>query len=395
MRILSIETSCDDTAAAIIEWTDSKATVLANTVSTQTVHEKWGGVVPNLASREHMKNIVPVIEETLTRSGTKPDTIDFIAVTQGPGLMPALLVGVSAAKTLALIWKKPLIGINHLEGHIYANFIGNNQSPITKNQKDIFPLIALIVSGGHTELVLMRGHFQYEVLGETQDDAAGEAFDKVAKLLGLTYPGGPIVAKRADDFRQRHSEHSEESRNTQVVDTKNEIPRQVRDDTKFTFPRPMLNSDDFNFSFSGLKTAVLYFLKKHTAGMRNEKFIDQVCCEFQEAVVDVLVTKTKKAIELYSPQTLVIAGGVSANVRLREQLQKIIDSLNLEAELPNQDKITFLTPEFAYSLDNAAMIGIAAAFRYEHMSVQQRKELMDTPLTLDPDANLPLQNLKS
>lgn len=374
MRVLSIETSCDDTATAIVEWIDSRATVLASTVSTQTIHAKWGGVVPQLASREHTKNIVPIIEETLRHAKCSPGDIDLIAVTQGPGLMPALIVGVSAAKTLALAWNKPLIGIQHLEGHIYANLLTNNQQRTTDNKSLGFPLLALIVSGGHTELVLMQKHFDYTILGETQDDAAGEAFDKVAKLLGLPYPGGPEVAKRADTYR---------------------IKNQGLGIEKLTgkFPRPMLNSDDFDFSFSGLKTAVLYSLKKETLEkMRDEQFMASVCYAFQEAVVDVLVSKTKKALELYSPQTLVIAGGVSANVRLREQLQKTIDTFNLEVELP-KDKIMFLTPEFAYSLDNAAMIGAAAALRYEHMNEKQRIELMHTPLTLDPDANLPLQNL--
>ncbi|MFZ3031447.1 MAG: tRNA (adenosine(37)-N6)-threonylcarbamoyltransferase complex transferase subunit TsaD, partial [Candidatus Moraniibacteriota bacterium] len=293
MKILSIETSCDETAAAIIDWSDNEATVLANTVSSQaSLHAKWGGVVPDLASREHTKNIVPVVKETLERAGLSPADIDLIAVTEGPGLMPALVIGVTAAKTLSFIWDKPLIGIQHLEGHIYANFIGNNQ-----NQSSTFPLVALVVSGGHTELVLMQDHFQYEILGETQDDAAGEAFDKVAKMLGLDYPGGPIVAKRADAFR--------ESTSYQLQATSSH------------FPRPMLDADNFDFSFSGLKTSVLYFLKKHEEQKKDETFINEVCHEFQEAVVDVLVAKTKKALELYSPATFVIAGGVSANVRLR------------------------------------------------------------------------------
>ncbi|MFZ2187578.1 MAG: tRNA (adenosine(37)-N6)-threonylcarbamoyltransferase complex transferase subunit TsaD [Candidatus Moraniibacteriota bacterium] len=409
MHILSIETSCDDTAAAIIEWNPSspsadgfakasgQATVLANTVSSQiALHAQWGGVVPALASREHMKNIVPVIEETLAQSNMRAADIDLIAVTEGPGLMPALIVGISAAKTLALVWQKPLIGIQHLEGHIYANFIGNHQAPNSKIQTNpnapihnseiqsleldselslqnsTFPLIALIVSGGHTQLVLMQKHFDYTLLGETQDDAAGEAFDKVARLLGLPYPGGPVIAEKADAFRNNN--HQEPKSNHQEI-------------TNFQFPRPMINSDDFNFSFSGLKTSVLYFLKKHEIEMKNERFIAMVCHEFQEAVVDVLVAKTAKALALYAPPTFVIAGGVSANVRLRERLATLIQS-----DFP----ITrFRTPEFAYSLDNAAMIGIAAAMRYEHMDEKQRAALMDTPLTLDPDANLPLQNLQS
>lgn len=381
MKILSIETSCDETAAAIVEWLPnhsslslskaSQATVLASIVSSQaSLHAKWGGVVPDLASREHQKNIVPVIEETLTQAKKTPDDIDLIAVTQGPGLMPALLIGVTAAKTLSLIWNKPLLGIHHLEGHIYANLLGSQiqDSRFKILDSDFkFPLLALVVSGAHTELVLMKDHFQYEVLGETQDDASGEAFDKVARLLGLPYPGGPEIGSRADAFRAKH-----QAPDIQELTNK--------------FPRPMLISDNFDFSFSGLKTAVLYALKKESAKtLRDEEFIASQCHAFQEAAVDVLVGKTKKALTLYSPQTLVIAGGVSANVRLRERLQSLV-----EKDFPETQ---FLTPEFSYSLDNAAMIGIAAALRYERMSKKEKSLLMNTPLTLDPDANLPLQNI--
>jgi len=243
--------------------------------------------------------------------------------------------------------------------------------------------MALVVSGGHTQLILMRDHFQYEILGETEDDAAGEAFDKVAKMLGLPYPGGPEIALRASNFQFSIS-HFQTNPNNQISN--------LEIQSKFSFPRPMIKTDNFNFSFSGLKTAVLYFLKKHPEKMQNAQFIDEVCYEFQEAVVDVLVAKTKKALALYAPKTLVIAGGVSANVRLREQLKKIIDILNLEALLP-KDKIHFMTPEFTYSLDNAMMIGVAAGFRYARMSDQARAALKVNVLTLDPDANLPLQNL--
>jgi N6-L-threonylcarbamoyladenine synthase len=366
MKILSIETSCDDTAVAIVQYDDGRITVLANVISSQiALHNKWGGVVPNLASREHIKNIIPVIEETLTRAALKPADIDLIAVTQGPGLMPALLIGVNAAKTLALVWQKPLIGVNHLEGHIYANFIGVNSKAQITNSKKIFPLIALIVSGGHTQLVLMKKHFDYTILGETQDDAAGETFDKVARLLGLPYPGGPEIAKRADAFRISQS---------LIPHPSSLIP--------IEFPRPMINSNDYNFSFSGLKTAVLYFLKKHEAEMQDKKFIDEVCYKFQEAVVDVLVAKSEKAIRQYQPETFTIAGGVSANVRLREILEKMIDN-----------KIIFLTPEFSYSLDNSAMIGAAAALRYEHIDEKQRSALSSNTINLEPDANLPLASI--
>ncbi len=362
MRILSIETSCDDTASAIVEWNGENVSVLAHTLSSQiALHTKWGGVVPALASREHLNNIVPVIEETFSQAHLTKDDIDLIAVTEGPGLMPALIIGVSAAKTLALLWKKPLIGIQHIEGHIYANLIEK------KSTENIFPLIALVVSGGHTQIILMKQHFHYTLLGETEDDAVGEAFDKVARMLGLPYPGGPEIGKRADAFRKEN---------------KNEVLQQLNK----KFPRPMITTNDFNFSFSGLKTAVLYALKKESAEtLRNEQFIDSQCYAFQEAIVDVLATKTKKALKLYSPHTFVIAGGVSANVRLREQLATLISN--------HFPQTTFLTPEFSYSLDNAVMIGVAAAFRYEHMSETQKETLLHTPLTLDPNANLSLQNL--
>lgn len=413
MKVLSIETSCDETAAAIVDYVPSQAeagtghaTVLANTVSSQaSLHAKWGGVVPDLASREHIRNIVPVIEETLDRANLTPTDIDLIAVTQGPGLMPALVIGVTAAKTLAFIWDKPLIGIQHLEGHIYANFISNNQSPNTKiqtisnnqisNSETIpqssilnqqshvrFPLLALVVSGGHTELVLMKDHFQYEILGETQDDAAGEAFDKVAKMLGLDYPGGPIVARRADTYRERNFQFPISNFQTNPNDQKSRINNQ---ESTFNFPRPMLDADNFDFSFSGLKTSVLYYLKKHEGEKSDEKFIDATCHEFQEAVVDVLVGKTKKALALYSPATFVIAGGVSANVRLRNQLRNLICT-----EFPETQ---FLTPEFIYSLDNAAMIGIAGAIRYEHMSEVDRSTLRESYRTIEPNANMPFQGL--
>ncbi len=379
MKILAIETSCDDTAAAIVEKTADRVDVLASTVSSQiALHAGYGGVVPNLAAREHSKNIAPVIEETLRIAQLTPADIDLVAVTQGPGLIPALLVGTTAAKTLSYLWRKPLIGVHHIEGHIYANFISPQNieygiSNIDKNSKDaekrsdsifniqhsIFPLIALVVSGGHTQLMLMRDHFQYEILGETQDDAVGECFDKVARMLGRPYPGGPAISRRADAFRNSNNQEK-------IV----------------SFPRPMLESDNFNFSFSGLKTSVLYFLKKHDEEKKDAAFIDQVCHEFQEAVVDVLTSKTGRALEEYQPKTFVIAGGVSANVRLRNRLRTMIESRFPDTE--------FLTPEFKYSLDNAAMIGAAAAFRYASLSDTEKSRLQDTWRTLDPNANLTL-----
>jgi N6-L-threonylcarbamoyladenine synthase len=359
-KVLAIETSCDETACAILESTSDGIHVLANVVSSQAeLHASYGGVVPQLAAREHIQNIVPVVAEALDKASLTQSNIDFIAVTEGPGLMPALLIGVNASKALALVWDKPLMGVQHLEGHIYANLL-RDDATLT------FPLIALIVSGGHTELVLMESHFQYEILGATQDDASGEAFDKVAKILGLPYPGGPVVAKLADDFRTTHDASSIKSLTEK-------------------FPRPMLHADNYDFSFSGLKTAVLYDYQKATEADRmSEVFIPGMCHAFQEAAVDVLVGKTKKALMMYQPATFVIAGGVSANIRLREKLTTLIEK--------NFPMTTFLTPEFKYSLDNAAMIGSAALMRYDLLSPEEKELLKRNTLTLDPDPNLPLHS---
>ncbi|MFZ1626259.1 MAG: tRNA (adenosine(37)-N6)-threonylcarbamoyltransferase complex transferase subunit TsaD [Candidatus Moraniibacteriota bacterium] len=353
MKLLAIETSCDETAAAIIESDGVSVSVLSSVVSSQAeLHAAWGGVIPNLAAREHVKNIIPVVESALHEALATPGDIDCIAVTEGPGLIPALLVGVSAAKALAIAWQKPLIGINHLEGHIYANLF-------TAGAELHFPLLAVIVSGGHTQLILMRDHFQYELLGETDDDAAGEAFDKVAKMLGLPYPGGPEIGKRADDYRT----------------SAERVPAK-------RFPRPMLNTNDYRFSFSGLKTAVLYSLKKEPVEkLSDPDFIALISHEFQEAIVDTLVGKTERAVQTYQPKTLVIAGGVSANARLRERMKAMIDGYS---------DCQFLMPPFQYSLDNAAMIGSAAILRYARMNDTERFTLRTNVLSLEPSAHFPL-----
>ncbi|HWQ60349.1 MAG TPA: tRNA (adenosine(37)-N6)-threonylcarbamoyltransferase complex transferase subunit TsaD [Candidatus Fimivivens sp.] len=430
LKILAIETSCDDTAAAVVTLIDGAPTVLASVISSQIeLHRQYGGVVPALAAREHVKNLVPVINEALHVSGIGRDGIDAIAVTQGPGLIPALLAGVSGAKALALVWQKPLLGVHHIEGHIYANFVradeskvkskklndcpvvassrlygvesqepettdGNKSLPrstgysLSEREKTVkfdignrkleignscFPLLALVVSGGHTELVLMRGHFEYEILGRTKDDAAGEAFDKVAKMLGLPYPGGPEVAARAATVTSHKSNIDEPT--SDIENGKLKISDQFR------FPRPMIDSGDYDFSFSGLKTAVLYEIRKTAEADRDEVFVNGICHAFQEAVVDVLTTKTRRAIEEYAPATLVIAGGVSANVALRESLSEMID------EFPSTK---FVVPEFKYSLDNAAMIGSAAILRYTHLSPEQKVSLRQNAIDLEPDANLSL-----
>ena len=382
MSILAIETSCDETAAAVVEKSGNSVRVLSNIVSSQiALHAPFGGVVPNLAAREHTKNITPVVESALQEARVSVDDIEAVAVTAGPGLAPALQIGVTAAKSLAYLWQKPLLPIHHIEGHIYANFI--NKQPTTHNRQpsqkqaryplsvvssaseSAFPLLALVVSGGHTELVLMRDHFTYEILGETEDDAVGEAFDKVAKMLGLPYPGGPEIARRADAFRKS-------------------IAFSLHNSATFSFPRPMKESGDYRFSFSGLKTAVLYFLKKHASQKQEETFIHTVCYEFQEAALDVLLEKTRRALTEHCPKTAIIAGGVSANTELRRRMSEMVAQ-----EFPETQ---FLMPPFEYSLDNAAMIGAAALFRWEHLESDRKRLALTSWRTLVANPAMPLGN---
>jgi len=375
MIILGLETSCDETACAILEEKMGSFSILANIVSSQVkLHSKWGGVVPNLAAREHLKNILPIIEKALKQAKISKDEIDLIAVTNGPGLIPALLIGVETAKTLAYLWKKPLIGIHHIEGHIYANFI-NELSAISKSQfliskkipdtkhqiqntKIKFPILCLVVSGGHTQLILMKNHLQYEIIGETQDDAVGEAFDKVARILNLGYPGGPAIAAIAS-----------------------QPPLLLKEGQGVVLPRPMINSKDFNFSFSGLKTAVLYLTKKNKKLLKKKGFIQAVSQEFQQAVIDVLILKTLSAAKTYNPKTILLAGGVSANIELRKQLGKAI-----KKNIPNTK---YKIPDTKYSLDNAAMVASAAFFRYKKM--ENKKILKNNWNNLEAKANLKLK----
>jgi N6-L-threonylcarbamoyladenine synthase len=363
MRILSIETSCDETAASIITATDDCIIVQSNVISSQVqLHAQWGGVVPNLAAREHTKNIIPVLTETLATADATRDTIDLIAVTQCPGLIPALLSGVSTAKTLAYAWHKPLIGIHHIEGHIYANWLSADSTIA-------FPALALVVSGGHTQLILMSRHCHYTIIGETQDDAVGEAFDKVARILGLGYPGGPIISARAQKYAYTHKENS------------------------LTLPQPMRASGDFNFSFSGLKTAVLYHVKEYRKKNHLQEkdalpkdFIDQVAHAFQSATVDILTFKTLRAAKKYAPRSILLAGGVSANAQLRTSLAS-----QLQKDLPH---VLFSTPELAYCVDNATMIGIAAYYRYQHLSERSKKDLMENWKNLHAQAHCSLTLLR-
>ena len=398
MLILAIETSCDETAIAVIEAQGSKTwadfSILSDQVSSQVnIHRPFGGVVPNLAKREHIKNLPILLKRVLkeitlpagrqapaplTLRGAKPlgsraPKLDAIAVTSGPGLEPALWTGINFAKKLAEEYKLPLVPVNHLEGHIYSAFMRGDNFSIPKN---IFPLLTLIVSGGHTELVLTKKHLEHKILGETLDDAAGEAFDKVARMLELPYPGGPEISKLA----------------------KSGNPKAI------AFPRPMMNSKDLNFSFSGLKTSVLYYLRDLQEGgpkaqvlkdlaqreggdlpvgrqgrairqpaspelqrgeQANMRVLSKlganaaanIAASFEQAVVDVLVKKTLSTVEKYKPKTVALGGGVAANDHLRDELSRKLYAIGH----------TLLLPEKQFTGDNAAMIAVAAYFKFTRL----------------------------
>ncbi len=334
-RILGIETSCDETAAAVVE--DGR-TILSSVVASQVdLHAQYGGVYPEVASRQHILVIYPIIEEALRQAHLGLPEVDAIAVTRGPGLPGSLVVGVNTAKGLALASRKPLIGINHIEAHIYSAWVINPAAQQTQPQTEPnFPILALIVSGGHTELVLISGHLEYHRLGGTLDDAAGEAFDKVARLLGLTYPGGPSIQKAAENGNPR----------------------------AFDFPRPW-QKDTWNFSFSGLKTAVLKQVRKLEENNISLPVAD-LAASFQQAVVDVLVGKTLQARQALHAKEIIVAGGVSANKALR-------DTITGQADCPVH------IPPLALCTDNAAMVAAAGFFRFKS---GQRDEL-----TMDVNPN--------
>ncbi|PIR06799.1 MAG: tRNA (adenosine(37)-N6)-threonylcarbamoyltransferase complex transferase subunit TsaD [Candidatus Komeilibacteria bacterium CG11_big_fil_rev_8_21_14_0_20_36_20] len=341
MRILAIESSCDETAIALLK-TDGRSLFLEkNQVYSQiNIHRKFGGVVPEVAARKHLETIIPLLDSSLGRS--KLDKIDFLAVTSGPGLITSLLLGITVAQTLAYTSQLPLYPINHLEGHIYSNWLSNKE--LVKNEKKYWPALILVVSGGHTELILMKGHGDYQRLGQTLDDAAGESFDKIAKFLSLGYPGGSIISQWAKKGNS----------------------------AAYNFPRPMIDSHDYNFSFSGLKTAVLYALEKKKN--INQQDIADIAASFQQAVVEVLIFKTFQAIQQHKVKAIMLAGGVAANQLLKEKFQQKSDSLNL----------LFFYPRQRFSGDNAAMI--AAAAYYHHQ--QNRKPLQGIKiLSLQPQVN--------
>ncbi|MDP3726314.1 MAG: tRNA (adenosine(37)-N6)-threonylcarbamoyltransferase complex transferase subunit TsaD [bacterium] len=453
MRILSVETSCDETAIAIIDASGDLQkgavyfTVLSNVILSQVkLHEKFGGVYPSLAKREHAKNLIPVFKQALKESNflntknkksakspsatipvywnsgdekhnkiktileREPELLkqflefiptiekppaDAIAVTYGPGLEPALWVGINFAKTLSLVWNIPIIPVNHMEGHIFSAMLKKSQNNADLTRKgaeknkslhatpapeqssvrgtarytlhDIqFPVLTLLISGGHTELVLMKKWLDYKIIGETQDDAAGEAFDKVARMLGLPYPGGPQIARLAQSAQKYAKQTQKNAKKKNSGLRKSALS--LRDSASLHFPRPMINSGDYNFSFSGLKTAVLYLLKDLEKSKNSDVVrvsLREVCVsprvqsliarEFQEAVTDVLASKTIKAAKKYGVKTIVVGGGVSANKRIREQL-KVATSYELQAT-------SLLLSPLNLTGDNAFMIGVAGYIR--------------------------------
>lgn len=314
ISILAIESSCDETSASILV----NGKVLNNIVATQSVHEKYGGVVPELASRAHQENLIPVIHEAITSSGISKEQLSAVAFTRGPGLMGSLLVGVSFAKSFAKGLDIPIIEVNHMQAHVLAHFIDD--------PKPEFPFLCLTVSGGHTQLVLVKSHLEMEVVGETQDDAVGEAFDKTAKLLGLPYPGGPLIDRYAKEGNPK------------------------------AFNFPVTRMPGLNYSFSGIKTAVLYFLRDQLQEDPQfiEKNLPDLCASIQATLIEMLLIKLKEAMKQYQLKSVAIAGGVSANSGLRLAL----------SELSRRKGWNLFVPKFEYCTDNAGMIAMAAYYKY-------------------------------
>ena len=322
MTILGIESSCDETAAAV--WADGS--ILSNIIASQAIHEQFGGVVPELASRAHHKTIWKTVDQALLEADVSLEQVDAIAVAQGPGLIGSLLVGISFAKGLSISYDLPIIGINHIDAHMYANFI---------EHKEVYPFVALIVSGGHTRLVHVDGIFSHDVLGKTRDDAAGEAFDKIGKLLNLDYPAGPIMDKLSKEG----------------------------DSNFHNFPRSMMNKG-LDFSFSGLKTSVLYYTQE-----KGEEFVQEnlndICASVSAAITDVLQVKLKRAVKKTGVKNVMVAGGVSANSMLREKVE----------EMAQKMRLNLMIPSIQYCTDNAAMIAITAALkvregRYDDLQIK-------------------------
>ena len=394
MIILAIETSCDETSVAIIEGKGKSENpsfkILSNVVLSQVkIHKNWGGVVPMMAKREHSKNLIAILEKSLRKSSflklnlksqisnlkpekqkrlnkilerepellerflkfiptIKPPKIDAIAVTVGPGLEPALWVGINFAKALAFVWNKPIVAVNHMEGHIVASRLTTTSYKVKSGKSKVveFPAIALLVSGGHTELVLIKKWGDYKIIGQTRDDAAGECFDKTARMLELPYPGGPQISKQAEIFKKypltfRMGGWARREMEKEAFNIK--------------LPRPMIDSKDYDFSFSGLKTATLYMLRDMKERHINiGDFTPMICNEIQQAIVDVLITKTMKAAKEFNAKSIILGGGVAANQELRAQMKKAVKELTSTA---------LYLPSAKLTTDNAAMIGAAGYLR--------------------------------
>ncbi|MCO4779356.1 MAG: tRNA (adenosine(37)-N6)-threonylcarbamoyltransferase complex transferase subunit TsaD [Flavobacteriaceae bacterium] len=340
IHILAIESSCDDTSAAVLRGNQR----LSNVVATQKIHEAYGGVVPELASRAHQQNIVPVVDQALKQAGIDKSALHAIAFTRGPGLMGSLLVGTSFAKSLSLGLDIPLIEVNHMQGHVLAHFIKSPEEP--KKAVPKFPFLALTISGGHTQIILVKDYFDMDVLGETLDDAVGEAFDKSAKILGFPYPGGPLI----DKFAAEGNPHA------------------------FEFPIPKVGG--LNFSFSGLKTSILYFIQKETA--KNPNFIAahkaDICASIQYTIVEILMRKVKKAVTQTGVREIAIGGGVSANSGIRAAL----------TTTGEKHGWTIHIPKFEYCTDNAAMIGIVGYLKYLNKDFTHQKVAAKARYIIDP-----------
>ncbi len=371
MRILAIETSCDDTGVAILEIRNSKFEIRSNVVASQAIHQQYGGVFPAMAKREHQRNLLPVFQQALTEANVifnfqftisneqrevlnsilarepellqqlipflethqKPE-VDAITIVNGPGLEPCLWVGVNFARALSYIWDIPLVPVNHIESHILVNWLENKQIAL--------PALSLVVSGGHTQLILVKAVGDYEIIGETRDDAAGECFDKCAKLLGLGYPGGPIISQLAKEFAGERT---------------------------IVLPRPMIDSKDYDFSFSGLKTAVLYAIRDSKFEIQNSKFRIEMAHEVQDAIIEVLLKKTFQAAEQYDVKTIILGGGVSANQELRKQFLLHASGSMLQVVIPPAH----------LSTDNALMSAVTGYFHSKKRASWE---------TLEADANL-------
>lgn len=322
MRILAIESTCDETGAAVVEDIGKEVRVVSNEIaSSSKLQQKYGGVVPEVAAREQIAAIIPVVREAI--KGIKTEDIDGVAVASGPGLLGSLLIGVETAKSLAWAWKKPLIGVNHMHGHVLANWIVENE----EDETPLLPAVALVVSGGHTELILIKTMEEWVYLGGTRDDAAGECFDKTARIIGLGYPGGPMIAKVAEEWRGRGR--------TKTI----------------KLPRPMIHEEGYDMSFSGLKAAVAKMAEE--TKNKDKEWQEEMADEINQAVVDCLMAKTERAAEAYKPKSILAAGGVAANILLRKRLQI----------LGEERRIKVSVPRIEYCTDNAAMIGAAGLLK--------------------------------